>query len=105
MIPNKNKKSYLVLACTVVFALFLAISPDQAQAATKGPDFGSFLTTMMAYLKGAIILAAAFTFAMGAFLYTTSGGDQKKLGKAKEYFYSAATALAALVIAQVFFSN
>ena len=94
-------KTLLPVFLSVFVVSLMLVLPKATLAATS---FQDFLGTMTLYLKGAIVLAAAFSSALGAFFYTTSGGDPKKIGKAKEYFYSAITALIALVIAQLFFS-
>lgn len=69
-------------------------------AATKtGNDIFSQLTNILQQL---IIAAAFLMFILAIFTYVGSGGDSKKVGKAKEYLVSAITALVALVLAQWF---
>ena len=63
----------------------------------------SFITELETWLERLIIAASFLMFVLAIFTYISSGGDSKKVGKAKEYLLSAVTALIALVLVKMFF--
>jgi len=60
------------------------------------------LHTLEGLLQNLIIAAAFLMLILAIFTYTYSGGEVKKVGKAKEYLVSAVTALIALVLVKMF---
>ena len=60
------------------------------------------IDNLITLVKSMIVAASALVAIIGAYMYLTSGGNPEKIGKAKEYFYSAAIGLFALAFAEVF---
>lgn len=69
---------------------------------TTTPSGLNLMHELITRLKQLIVLAAFLMFLLSIFYYTTSGGDAKKIGKAKEFLASAITALIALALVQIF---
>jgi len=58
--------------------------------------------TLTVIFRSLIEAAAFLMFALAIFTYMSSGGDSKKITKAKEFLLSAITALLALVLVDIF---
>jgi cysteine-rich repeat protein len=78
-----------------------ATAPNNNNSSSTGAT-GDIVTQITAILQQLIIGAAFLMFVLSIFTYVSSGGDSKKVGKAKEYLLSAVTALVALLLARWF---
>jgi hypothetical protein len=65
----------------------------------------SIINSIANSIQNLIISAAFLMFLIAIFYYVSSGGDSKKVGKAKEYLASAVTALVALVLVKMFIKS
>jgi len=55
------------------------------------------------YLSGMIVILAILMTIIAAYMYRTSSGDPKKVGRAKEIVYGAIAGLVAVAFAYIFF--
>lgn len=83
--------------------LYKSGSQTPAVASNSAAPQKDVVGQLIAILQQLIVGAIFFTFILSIFTYIGSGGDSKKVGKAKEYLASAITGLVALLLARWFF--
>jgi len=62
---------------------------------------GNVIDDIVGLLKGMIAAASVLMAVIGAYMYMTSGGNPERIGKAKDFFYSAAIGFIALAFYRV----
>lgn len=60
----------------------------------------TFINNLIGYMFGIIVIGAVIAFMYAAFLYLTSGGDDKKTGEARKLIFSAVIALIIAIFAK-----
>lgn len=74
-----------------------------AQTPEQTITFTDFLKQFYLYLSRFTMLASFLMVVLAIYVYMTSNGEPKKIGKAKEYLYSAIIGLVAVAFAYTFF--
>ena len=101
---------------TCLFIVFLIPSKVLAADATpvtlpetppapsaQGITLTQFLQTFYIYLSRFTLLASFLMIVLAIYVYMTSSGDTKKIGKAREYLTSAIIGMVAVAFAYTFF--
>jgi len=78
-------------------------SVTSGQEAAKSVTLSDFLRTFYIYLSRFTLLASFLMIVLAIYVYMTSNGDTKKIGKAKEYLTSAIIGMVAVAFAYTFF--
>jgi len=104
---NKIARSKKILETVAVVSLAQMISAGTALAvpdsniSVEPPTVSIYdvLTRVRNYFLGAVIITCVFMILWGAFNYTTSGGDEKKVETAKKTIYYAVIGLVVALLA------
>lgn len=90
----------IALVGTLVMPLFAGAQPVLDTNITGYSDVTNIIGTVGNWMFGIILALAVIFILYAAFLYLTSGGDEEKVGKAKQYLVYAIIAIAVAVLSK-----